>query len=76
MGDAWAGSWWILYLGLLMLDMELFSQGQPLALSTPAHLAVLAALALLILPIAVQSALPDISPHALIHLGNDQPQTD
>ncbi len=74
--DAWAGSWWILYLGLLMLDMELFSQGQPLALSTPAHLAVLAALALLILPIAVHSALPDISPHALTHLGNDQPQTD
>jgi len=53
--------------------MELFSKGRPLELSNPAHLAVLAGIALLVLPIAVNSALPEVSPHALTHLGNDPP---
>jgi len=53
------------------LDMELFSKGQPLELTNLAHLAVLAGMALLVLPIAVNSALPEVSPHALTHLGND-----
>ena len=47
------GLWWGLYLGLLVLDMELFSKGQPLELTNLAHLAVLAGMALLVLPIAV-----------------------
>ena len=68
-----AGLWWALYLGLLVLDMELFSQGQPLELSNLAHLAVLAGMALLVLPIAVNSALPEVSPHALTHLKTDPP---
>ena len=66
-----AGLWWGLYLGVLILDMELFSRGQPLQLPNLAHLAVLAGLALLVLPIAVHSALREVSPHALTQLGND-----
>ena len=71
-----AGLWWGLYLGLLVLDMELFSKGQPLQLSNLDHLAVLAGIAMLMLPIAVNSALAEISPHALTHLGNDPRTTD
>lgn len=71
-----AGLWWGLYLGLLVLDMELFSQGQPLELSNLAHLAVLAGMALLVLPIAVNSALPEVSPHALTQLKTAQQPTD
>jgi hypothetical protein len=71
-----AGLWWGLYLGLLVLDMELFSKGQPLELSNLAHLAVLAGMALLVLPIAVSTALPEVSPHALTHLGNDLQPAD
>lgn len=71
-----AGLWWGLYLGLLVLDMELFSKGQPLQLSNFSHLAVLAGIALLMLPIAVNSALPEISPHALTHLGSDPQPPD
>ena len=69
-----AGLWWGLYLGLLVLDMELFSKGQPLELTNLAHLAVLAGMALLVLPIAVNSALPEVSSHALTHLRNDPPR--
>ncbi len=71
-----AGLWWGLYLGLLVLDMELFSSGQPLQLPNHSHLAVLAGIALLILPIAVNSALPEISPLALTHLNNEFQQPD
>ncbi len=74
--EARAGSWWFLYLGLLMLDMELFSQDQPFALSTTAHLAVLTGLAFLVLPLAVNSALTEASPHALIRLETDPQLTD
>ncbi|ABM77832.1 APC family permease [Prochlorococcus marinus] len=58
--------WWALYLGLLVGDLQLFSEGQPLALPTPANMAVLAVMALIVLPIAVGSALPEKSPHALL----------
>ena len=68
-----ASLWWGLYLGLLVLDMELFNKGQPLELTNLAHLAVLAGIALLVLPIAVNSALTEVSPHALTHLRNDPP---
>ena len=71
-----AGLWWGLYLGLLVLDMELFSKGRALELSNLAHLAVLAGMALLVLPIAVNTALPEVSPHALTHLGNDPQPLD
>ena len=54
-----------LYLGVLLLDLELFSTGQPLELGTIAHLLVLAGLSLLVLPIAVRTALPQVSPDAL-----------
>jgi len=36
---------------------------------------VLAGLSLLILPLAVTSALPEISPHALTDLGQTEPAT-
>ena len=60
-----SGAWWGLYLGVLLLDLELFSAGQPLELGTIAHLLVLAGLSLLVLPIAVRTALPQVSPDAL-----------
>ena len=50
---------------MLLLDLELFSAGQPLELGTVAHLLVLAGLSLLVLPIAVRTALPQVSPDAL-----------
>ena len=71
--DARAGLWWFLYLGVLLLDMELFSAGQPFALPTGLHLLMLTGLALGILPLAVNSALPQISPHALTGLGAVDP---
>ena len=67
--DLRSGLWWALYLGVLLLDMELFSNGQPLELPALLHMLVLAGLSLLILPLAVTSALPEISPHALTNLG-------
>ena len=63
-----SGLWWALYLGLLILDMELFSAGQPLELSMGLHLTVLAVLAMAIMPLAVNSALTEASPHALTTL--------
>ncbi|TCD57938.1 APC family permease [Synechococcus sp. BS55D] len=69
--DARAGLWWILYLGLLLLDMELFSEGQPFALPTGLHLLLLTVLALVVLPLATCSALNEVSPHALTGLGQD-----
>lgn len=60
-----SGAWWGLYLGVLMLDLELFSPGQPYELGSIAHLLVLAGLSLLVLPIAVRTALPQVSPEAL-----------
>ena len=66
--DLRAGLWWGLYLGLLTLDMELFSQGQRWALPTGWHLALLAGLALAVMPLAVNSALPHASAHALTNL--------
>ena len=71
--DLKAGLWWGLYLGLLILDIELFSQGQRWALPTGWHLALLAALALAVMPLAVNSALAQASPHALTNL--TQPPT-
>ena len=68
-----AGAWWALYLGVLVLDMELFSPGRPLALGTGSHLLVLAGLSLLVLPLAVHTALPVVSPHALTRLGTPTP---
>ena len=55
---------WGLYLGVLLLDLS-FSAGQPLQLGTVAHLLVLAGLSLLVLPIAVRTALPQVSLDAL-----------
>ena len=52
-------------LPVLLLDVELFSSGQPFALGTMAHLLVLAGLSLLVLPIAVGTALPQVSADAL-----------
>ena len=66
--DLRSGLWWALYLGLLVLDMELFSKGQPWALATGWHLSVLALMALAVMPLAVSSALTDASPHALTDL--------
>ena len=66
--DLKAGLWWGLYLGLLILDIELFSQGQRWALPTGWHLALLAGLALAVMPLAVNSALAHASPHALTNL--------
>ena len=63
-----SGLWWALYLGLLILDMELFSAGQPLELSMGWHLTVLAGLAMAVMPLAVNSALMEASPHALTSL--------
>ncbi len=60
-----SGAWWGLYLGVLLLDVELFSSGQPFALGTIPHLLVLAGLSLLVLPIAVGTALPQVSADAL-----------
>ena len=60
-----SGAWWGLYLGVLLLDVELFSSGQPFALGTIPHLLVLAGLSLLVLPIAVGIALPQVSADAL-----------
>ena len=71
--DTRAGAWWALYLGMLVLDMELFSTGRPLALGTGIHLLVLAGLSLLVLPVAVHTALPVVSPHALTSLGTATP---
>ena len=71
--DLKAGLWWGLYLGLLILDIELFSQGQRWALPTGWHLALLAGLALAVMPLAVNSALAHASPHALTNL--TQPPT-
>ena len=48
--------------------MELFSTGQPLELPMGWHLTVLAGLALAVMPLAVNSALKDASPHALTPL--------
>jgi hypothetical protein len=73
--DLRSGLWWALYLGVLLLDMELFSNGQPLELPALLHMLVLAGLSLLILPLAVNSALPEISPHALTDLGQPEPAT-
>ena len=74
--DATSGLWWALYLGLMVLDMELFSPGMRLALSTSQNLFILAGIALLILPVAVNSALKEVSPYALTNLANDQPILD
>ena len=63
-----SGLWWALYLGLLILDMELFSTGQPLELSMGWHLTVLTGLAIAVIPLAVNSALSEASPHALTTL--------
>lgn len=60
-----SAAWWALYLGLLVLDMELFSDGQILELTTGLHLLVLAGISLVVLPIAVRTALPVVSPYAL-----------
>ena len=55
------------------LQKAVADKGQPLELTNLAHLGVLAGMALLILPIAVNSALTEVSPHALTHLRNDPP---
>ena len=67
--DTRAGAWWAIYLGVLVLDMELFSPGQLWALSTGTHMLVLAGLSLLVLPVAVHTALESVSPHALADVG-------
>ena len=76
LSNAWKGQpieltsalWWALYLGLLILDMELFSTGQPLELPMGWHLTVLAGLAMAVMPLAVNSALTEASPHAITTL--------
>ena len=59
-----SGAWWGLYLGVLLLDLSSWRRAA-LQLGTVAHLLVLAGLSLLVLPIAVRTALPQVSLDAL-----------
>ena len=62
--DVRSALWWPLYLGLLVLNAELFGEGGLLQLPQTGQLLVLAGMALGVMPLAVFSALPEESPHA------------
>ena len=62
--DVRSALWWPLYLGLLVLNAELFGEGGLLQLPQTGQLLVLAGMALGVMPLAVFSALPEASPHA------------
>ena len=64
--DVGSAMWWPLYLGLLVLETELFGSGRPLQLPEMGQLMLLAGIALGVLPLAVNSALPEASSHARI----------
>ena len=63
--DILSALWWPLYLGLLVLDMELFSKNTTFALPEVQQLLIQSVIALILFPLAVNSALPKASPHAL-----------
>ena len=62
--DVRSALWWPLYLGLLVLNTELFGDGGLLQLPQAGQLLVLAGIALGVMPLAVFSALTEASPHA------------
>ena len=62
--DVRSALWWPLYLGLLVLNTELFGDGGLLPLPQAEQLLVLAGIALGVMPLAVFSALTEASPHA------------
>ena len=63
--EIYSALWWPLYLGLLILDMEFFDKEAPFALTEVSQLLVQSVIALVLFPIAVNSALSKPSPHAL-----------
>ena len=62
--DVRSALWWPLYLGLLVLNAELFGDGGLVQLPQAGQLLVLAVMALGVMPLAVNSALAEASPHA------------
>lgn len=62
--DVPSALWWPLYLGLLVLNAELFGDGGLVQLPQAGQLMVLAVMALGVMPLAVNSALAEASPHA------------
>lgn len=67
-----AGAWWFLYLGGITFASFLFGPGRPYELDQGSQLFLLSVFALLVFPLAVNSHLPQLSPHALVELGDQQ----
>jgi amino acid transporter len=68
-----AGAWWFLYLGGITFASYLFGSGRPYPLDQGSQLFLLSGFALLVFPLAVNSHLPQPSPHAMVELGGPQP---
>ena len=68
-----AGAWWFLYLGGITFASYLFGSGRPYELDQGSQLFLLSVFALLVFPMAVNSRLPQLSPHAMVELGGQQP---
>jgi len=68
-----AGAWWFLYLGGITFASYLFGSGRPYELDQGSQLFLLSVFALLVFPMAVNSRLPQPSPHAMVELGGQQP---
>ena len=68
-----AGAWWFLYLGGITFASYLFGPGRPYELDQGSQLFLLSVFALLVFPMAVNSRLPQLSPHAMVELGGQQP---
>ncbi len=68
-----AGAWWFLYLGGITFASYLFGSGRPYELDQGSQLFLLSVFALLVFPMAVNSRLPQPSPHAMVELDGQQP---
>jgi amino acid transporter len=68
-----AGAWWFLYLGGITFASYLFGSGRPYELDQGSQLFLLSVFALLVFPMGVNSRLPQLSPHAMVELGGQQP---
>jgi hypothetical protein len=67
-----AGAWWFLYLGGITFASYLFGSGRPYPLDQGSQLFLLSGFALLVFPLAVNSHLPQPSPHAMVELGGQK----
>ncbi len=68
-----AGAWWFLYLGGITFASYLYGSGRPYELDQGSQLFLLSVFALLVFPMGVNSRLPQLSPHAMVELGGQQP---